>query len=339
LFRHDDVVAVAENPGLYSSASSHRAIPNGMDPPEHATWRHVLEPYFDQQRIDAFGADCRRIASDAVKGIMQEGHVEFVGAFAHPFALKSLCAFLGWPEATWEQLHGWTHGNQEASLARNREEGARLAREFTGYVVQELNRRRAAEPAAPDDITTSLMRTRIDGQPLSDEDIVSILRNWTAGQGTVSGGIEILVWHLTQFPDVQKRLRENPELIGAAVDEVLRTDGPLVANRRTATNDVEIGGRQIPRDAKLTLMWIAADRDPDAFQKPYQIQLDRDQADNLLFGQGIHYCLGAPLARLEMRIALEELLSQTSTITFGPTSPRRAVYPSNGFHSLPIQVS
>jgi cytochrome P450 len=338
LFRHEDVVNVVDDPTTFSSASPHRAIPNGMDPPEHTTYRQAFERFFAPDRMATFDASCRRIAEETVRDLLAADNNEFVRDFAHPFALKSLCAFLGWPEGTWEQLHGWTHGNQEASLSRSREDGARLASEFAGYVMSEVRRRRDAGAAAPDDITTSLMRIKVEGRLLSDEEIVSILRNWAAGHGTVASGIEILVWHLARDEALQDQLRLGPSLIAAAVEEILRVDGPLVANRRTATRAVAINDREIPAGAKLTLMWIAADRDSGAFDEPYLIRLDRDQAGNLLFGAGIHFCLGAPLARLEMRIAIEALLSHTSSIRPAvDATARRSVYPSNGFESLPLR--
>jgi cytochrome P450 len=340
LFRHKDVLDVADDPTTFSSASPHRAIPNGIDPPEHTAYCRALDRYFAPDRMSAFGAACRRIAEKTVSDALTLTDIEFVRDVAHPFAFKSLCAFLGWPETTWEHLHGWTHGNQAASLSRSREEGARLTREFAGFVLQEIHRRREQGSTNSDDLTTSLMQTKVDGKPLSDEEIVSILRNWTAGHGTVAAGIEIVIWHLARDASLQQHLRDNPSLIGAAIEEVLRVDGPLVANRRTTTRSVAINDRQIPEAAKLTLMWIAANRDGGAFNDPYRIQLDRDQSGNLLFGAGIHYCLGAPLARLEMRIALEELLTRTSTIARAKkVTPQRAVYPSNGFESLPLLLA
>jgi cytochrome P450 len=184
------------------------------------------------------------------------------------------------------------------------------------------------------------MATQVDGQALSDDDIVSILRNWIAGHGTVAAGLGILVFHLAQDLDLQHRLRADPALIGPAVDEILRVDDPLVANRRTTAHAVDIGERHIPVDAKLTLMWIAANRDENAFASPDVIDLDRDQRQNLVFGAGIHDCVGAPLARLELRVALEELLGQTSAIAPGTSdAPVRAVYPGNGFRKLPISLA
>lgn len=337
LFRHHDVVDVVEDPATYSSVSRHLAIPNGMDPPEHARYCAVLEPYFTPAEMATFEPRCRQIAEQLMRKLDGRQEVEFVNEYAEPFAMQALCAFAGWPIETWEYLRGWTHGNQEAALSRDRAVGVVLAREFAGYVEQAIRSRRERGAAPSQDITAGLMATSVEGQPLSDEAIVSILRNWTAGQGTVAAGLSILMFHLAGHSALQRRLRDDQSLVAAAVDEILRVDGPLVANRRTTTRDVEIGGRQIGAGENLTLMWIAADRDPHAFDEPEAVRLDRDQQGNLLFGAGIHYCVGAPLARLELRVALETLLARTSVIEIGTVAPPvRTVFPSNGMLALPL---
>lgn len=339
LFRHETIDGVLADHQTYSSASRHRAVPNGLDPPEHTRYRRVLEPSFAPERMAAFEPGCRRIAIDLVQALLAREEAEFVTAFAQPFPLKTHCAFLGWPPETWEDLRGWTHGNQEAAFSRDRKAGSALAGEFAGYVAEALKVRREGGVDANDDLTARLMATKVEGAPLSDEEIVSLLRNWTAGQGTVAAALGILVLYLAEHPDEQRRLRREPALLPAAIDEVLRADGPLVANRRTTTHDVEIEGRTIGAGGKLSLMWIAANRDGRVFDDPDAVRFDRDPSANLVFGAGIHDCLGAPLARLEMRVAIEELLARTATIELGSAEPpRRAVYPSNGLLTMPVRL-
>ncbi|PZR94779.1 MAG: cytochrome P450 [Candidatus Chloroheliales bacterium] len=338
LFRHQDIISVLADAETYSSASKHLAVPNGMDPPEHTQYRSVLEPYFRPEQMMAIEPQCRRIAVDLLQAFLARDEVEFISEFAQPFLFKTLCTFLGLSSETWENLRGWTHGNQEAAFSQDREAGAALAREFAGYVTEALRVRREAGVDANNDLISSLMVTTAEGAALSDEEIVSLLRNWTAGQGTVAAALGILVYYLAEHADVQQQLRREPTLLPAAIDEILRADGPLIANRRTTTHDVEIGGRKIGAGEKLSLNWIAANRDGRAFDDPDAVRFERDPGGNLLFGAGIHYCLGAPLARLEMRIAMEELLTRTTTIEPGATEPlRRDVYPSNGFQALPVR--
>jgi cytochrome P450 len=138
---------------------------------------------------------------------------------------------------------------------------------------------------------------------------------------------------------LQDRLRHDLSLIPEAIEEILRVDDPLVANRRTTTREVAIQGRTISKGETLTLMWIAANRDPRAFDDPDAVRMERSKEAGLVWGQGIHLCLGAPLARLEMRVALEELLSRTKRVEIIGAPPRRTFYPSNGPASLSLQVS
>jgi cytochrome P450 len=350
LFRHQDIVNVLADPETYSSASKHRAVPNGMDPPEHTHYNSALAPYFQAEQMNALELGCRRIAVDLLKVLLARGsdEVDFIPEFAQPFPIKTLCLFLSWPPDTWENLRGWTHGNQEVAFSQDKEAGAALAREFTGYVMEALRVRREDGGHASDgmqhtthttDITTSIMGITVGGVALTDEEIVSILRNWTAGQGTVAASIGILVYYLARHTEMQEKLRSEPALLPAAIDEILRADGPLVANRRSTTRAVEIEGREIDAGEHLSLNWISANRDGRTFDDPDAVRLDRNPADNLLFGAGIHYCLGAPLARLEMRVALEELLARTTTIELGAADlPRRHIYPSNGFGELPVRL-
>ncbi len=119
----------------------------------------------------------------------------------------------------------------------------------------------------------------------------------------------------------------------------MRTCGPLVTNRRRATRDVVLGGQHIAKGDRLTLMWVAANRDETVFEHPEEVRLSRDPQHNLLFGAGIHICPGAPLARLELRVAVEELLGHSTKLEFAEPAACRATYPANGWKSLPLKLS
>lgn len=339
LFRHADVQDVLSDPQTFSNASRHHAIPNAMDGPEHTRYRGLLEPYFSEERMAAFEPQCRDIAAGAARRFCDGNNTDAIAAFAEPVSLKTMCLFLGWPPETWERVREWLHGNQKASFDRDREAGAAMADEYVALVKDANDTHRRAN-AEPDNVTSRLMATEVDGVQWTDEDIAATLRNWIAGHGTVVAAIGIVVFHLAEDQTLQQRLRDQPELISAAVDEILRADGPLVANRRTPTRDVTISDRRILAGERLSLMWIAANRDEHAFTDAASIRLDRDQEGSLVFGAGSHICLGAPLARLEMRIAMEELLAPTNRISLADTdTPVRETYPSNGFVSLPLRIS
>lgn len=341
LFRHEDVVRVLHDPASFSNAvSNHLSVPNGMDPPEHAAYRRIVEPYFDARRMDAFEPTCRAVAAGLVAELPAGGEVELMGQFAETFALRIQCAFLGWPATLHEPLRQWIHKNRKAVLAADRDAMAAVAFEFDGYIKDLLAARRQAGAQAPDDLTTGLLRERIGERLLDDEEIVSILRNWTVGElSTISACVGILAWYLAARPPLQRELREQPALLPAAIDEILRIHAPLISNRRVTTRPVRIGGRELAAGERISLIWASANRDEAVFGDPDEFRLDRDPADNLLYGAGIHVCPGAPLARLELRIVMEELLGRTGRIALAPgKAPARAVYPSSGFASLPLRI-
>lgn len=341
LFRHEDVARALNDHGTFSNVvSTHISVPNGMDPPDHTRYRQLIEPYFGPEYMAGFEPLCRAISADLVSSLKRGENIELVTGFAQIFALKIQCAFLGWPAKMQEPLRLWVQKNHQASLARDTVAMAEIAREFDCYIGELLDTRREAGAGAPDDITTSLLRQRIGDRPLNDAEIVSILRNWTVGElGTIAASVGILIHYLVENPLVEQLLRQNPALVPGAIDEILRMRAPLISNRRVTTRPVEIGGRQIGAGERITLMWASANRDEAVFGTPDEFRLDRDPAQNLLYGDGIHVCPGADLARLELRIIIEELLKKTRQLTLVPgRQPEAAVYPASGFSSLPMQI-
>lgn len=338
LFRHEHIAAVLDDPETYSNASRFLAIPNGMDPPVHGRYRETLDSFFGQEQMAGIEPRAREIAAKLLVPLCAGKGGEFIDAFATPFAFRTMCAMLGWPEQLWECLGGWAHDNQVAAVSRAPGVGKALASLFSEHVKANLASHRASSSGV-NDATDALLRAEVDGVPLDDDQIVAVLRNWAAGHGTVVAGLGNLILHLAQEPELQARLRRDPSLIPASIEEILRRDGPLVANPRTTTREVEIGGRTIPKGEKLALMWVAANRDPRAFEEPDAVRIERHAETAMVWGRGIHVCQGAPLARLEMRIALEELLARTKHFVFAGDGPRRAVYPVNGPATLPLRLS
>jgi len=341
LFKHKDVVQVLNDHETFSNAvSSHLSVPNGVDPPEHTRYRKMIETYFDSQQMDVFEPVCRRIAVSLVNRLPSRGEVEFMSKIAEDFALQIQCAFMGWPAELHEPLRQWTRKNGDATLAGDREAMAAVALEFDGYIRDLLRVRRDAGSQAPDDVTTRLLRERVGDRLLNDEEIVSIVRNWTVGElATISSCLGILAQYLSERPELQRRLREQLSLLAPAIDEILRIHAPLISNRRVTTKAVEIGGNHLEIGARITLIWASANRDEAVFGDPDEFRFDRDPSKNLLYGAGVHVCPGAPLARLELRIIMEELLGHTLGIATVPGKhPTRAVYPASGFSSLPLWI-
>ena len=341
LFSHADVMRVLMDCATFSNAASnHLSIPNAMDAPEHTRYRDIIDPYFTPQPMKAFEPVCRAIAEALVGDLPRGDTIELMTAFAQPFALRAQCAFMGWPDTLHVPLQQWIGKNHRATRAGDRSAMAQIAVEFDGHIKQQLVARRDAGDDAPDDVTTRLLRERIRGRPLSDEEIVSIVRNWTVGElGTIAASVGILVHYLAAHPALQADLRHQRGDLPAAIDEILRLHAPLIANRRVTTCPVDIGGHSIGAGERLTLIWASANRDEAVFGDPDAFDPERNRDHNLLYGAGLHVCPGAPLARLELRLLMEVLLAGTRDITLvADAPPERAMFPAGGFASLPARV-
>lgn len=341
VFRHADALRVVMDHETFSSAVSRfPSVPNGMDPPEHTPFRQLIEPYFDSEHMAAFAPECHAIASRLVEALPSDGSIELISEFAQIYALQVQCAWLGWPESLREPLREWTHKNYRATMSRDQDAQAAVAREFDGYISELLATRREAGTDAPDDITTHLLLNESMGRRLTEDEIVSILRNWTVGElGTIAASVGILVEYLASHPEVQEQLRNDPSQLPAAIDEILRIHAPLILNRRITTREVELAGHVLPAGTRIAVLWASANRDETVFGDPDEFRLDRDPSLNLLYGAGVHVCPGAPLARLELQAIMEALLNGTEWLELpAGLLPERAFYPGSGFSTLYIHV-
>lgn len=339
LFRHRDVMRALNEPAVFSNAvSSHLSVPNGMDPPQHTGYRRLIEPYFSADRMAALEPRCRLIAREVVASLPDHGNVDVMGGFADEFALRAQCAFLNWPVELHRPLRDWVRKNHAATRSRDRDAMAAVAFEFDQHIRAVLDDRRRGGLSA-NNVASELLREQLNGRPLTDEEIVSILRNWTVGElATLSACIGILIAFLANHPDVQRQLRSDTSLLPRAIDEVLRIDSPYLTSRRVTKCPVRIGERTIDAAQRITLMWAAANRDETVFEDPRDFRLDRDPTLNLLYGAGIHVCPGAPLARLELRVFIDELLAAIELAPSAHHPPVRALYPTGGFSTCPIHV-
>ena len=340
IFRHADVMRVLLDHGTFSSqASRFVSVPNSMDPPQHTAYRKLIEPYFSDKRMQVFAPVCRQICADLVLTLPDAAPVELMLSLAHPFALRMQCAFLGWSEKLHEPLLQWIHKKNVATLSGDTHAIAAVATEFDDTIRALLDQRRKAGDQAPDDVTTSLLRAQVDGRALTEDEIVSILRNWTVGElGTMASSVGILAHYLAHHPTLQDQLRRNPQLVRAANDEILRIHAPLIANRRTPTCPVKLGDKEIAAGERLTLIWASANRDEAVFGDPDEFRLDRDPNLNLLYGAGIHACPGAPLARMELEAMVQALLDAFVLKPVAGESAKPAVYPASGFRQVVLEL-
>lgn len=341
ILRHEDVLTLLGDHESFSDAVSARlTVPNGMNPPHHTISRQVNDRYFTPGVMERFEPVCRSIAAELIDALPRAQKLNFSEIFAEIYALRGQSPFLGWPADLEEPLRRWTIRNLVATGEQNHTAMKQIAMEFDGYIRQLLSDRRRAGENAPRDLTTSLMNERVHDRKMTDEELVSLLRNWTVGElSTISASVGILANLLSQAREPWPRLRSNPRLVDAFTDEVLRSHAPLVSNRRVTTKDVEISGVRIPAGKRVSIMWASANRDESVFGDPDDILLDRDPSLNLLYGAGIHNCPGAPLARLELRVLIEELILRVDRLVpIENDPPVRAHFPGSGFSKLPLII-
>ena len=348
LFRHEDVRYALDHPEQFSSRVStrHVAVPSGMDAPEHTAFRAINDRYYTPQRLAGFAPRFRAIIRNLVAALPRGQAVDVMDGFAQRYAMRIQNAFMGWPDSLEAPLTAWIEKNRRATLRGDRAEIAAVALEFDHYIRALLQERRDAGDAALQDITTELLHDIVhlpDGdRPMTEAELISLIRNWTVGElSTVSAAAGIIVRFLAAHPAEQARLRADSAAIPAAVEEIMRLEDPLVSNRRITTCPVTVGGRTLPAGSRVTLNWASVNRDEAAFADALAYRPQRDQSANLVYGAGIHACPGAPLARLELRLLMEELLSGTADIALDAADPEPcafAQYPVAGYRKVRVVV-
>jgi cytochrome P450 len=340
LFRHADVVAAAADPATFSSAvSERRQVPNSLDPPEHAAFRAVIDPFFAPDRMRALEPRVRACAHALVSSLPRGESWDAIRQFGYPFAVRAQVEWLGWHGAE-EALLDWMRQHHAASRSADRARLAAVAQAFDAIVSAEVQYRRGLGPDAPEDPTTELIRTRVNGLLLSDADIVSILRNWTAGDlGSLAAALGVVIHFLATHPDVQSALRAGSGDLARAIDEMLRIDDPFLVNRRAVTASTRVGGFELTAGTRVYLNWTSANRDEAVFGDPDAYRPDAHAASNLVYGTGIHACPGRPLATLELVVATETLLALTSRLELASdAAPERETYPVGGWRRLPVRL-
>ncbi|MFT4172360.1 MAG: cytochrome P450 [Rhodocyclaceae bacterium] len=344
LLRHDLVAEAALNDGVFSSAvSKHLQIPNGLDSEEHTAYRAALDGFLTPQALSPFHEHFRRIAADLVAALPRHVALDAVSQFGTRFAVRAQSAWLGWPSHLEDRLVDWVSENHAATRSGERSWMQRVTESFDDLIQSVLAPRRDAHASGTDDVTARLMRTKVDGRPLTDPEIVSILRNWTGGDlGSIAQCVGVLVQYLAAHGAMQNRLRAgiSDTEFDAIIDEILRIDAPFLSNRRVTTCPVTIDGVALPQGARVKLNWTSANRDEAVFGDPERMDPDRNGERNLVYGIGKHACPGRWLATLELRIALQELLAATSSVALDRQQPaERAVSPVGGWAKVPVVLA
>jgi cytochrome P450 len=320
--RWDDVAQAARDTETFSSAGKPRfggklSPPIEVDRPEHTAWRRLIAPYFGKHGLSALEPIARRSVGDLLEPLLDAGRGDFAEAFTYPLPAMVLCGLLRLPLDDAASIKAWSEQVYAAMEERGNDPVALSAAESAlQQYGHELVEDRLAMGLSPDeDLVTGLIARQVDGQNLTTHEIVAMIRLLlSAGHNSTTSSLGVGILRLAEDPDRQQLLSERPELLPKAIDEFLRHESPVMATKRVATKDVHFNGREIREGEEVFLVWGSANRDPRHYDNPEACQVDRDAGDNVAFGRGIHRCVGMPLALMEIRVALEELLARTSSI-------------------------
>jgi len=333
--RYADCLQALNKPHVFSSAQTTvpmlsdavgPMIPLNIDPPEHGAYRRALLPLFGPRRIAALEPVARAAARKLAGQLRSAPEADFIADFAIPYPYEVFLPMMGLPTSDMELFLGW----EEESLRRQSvdAEAARIAVTVTrpkviSYFSAIIAERRRGRGGSARDVNAGRLAARAGGRPLSDGEILRIcILLFQASLHTTADALGNIIWYLAQHPGQRDLLARQPELIPSAVEELLRYEGVSQVGRIT-TSEAEVGGARIPAGSFVVLLVPSAGRDDGEFDEPDNVRLDRHPNRHLAFGAGAHRCLGAYLARMEIRVALEEISTLLPDFALSAARPVR----------------
>ena len=309
-----------------------------LDPPEHTRLRKLFAVAFTPKIVKAMTAEITAVADDLLAEIGSSPKVfDFMNCFAQPFPVRVITRLLGLPLTDYEQLKGWSDTLVpvvEPIASRSAREAASTAISQMSHYLQEAL---AAQSPAPNSFMGQLLAASETEKISQEELIANLILLFIAGHETTTNLLGNGLLALVRHPDQLQRLRDEPALMDTAVEELLRYEGPANINGRAVHEDIEVGGKIIAKGSLVFCMLGAANRDPLAFSNPDELDIGRKPNPHVTFGGGVHYCLGAPLARLEAHIAFSKILRQWPMITLDESGVQwRDFINLRGLERLPI---
>jgi pimeloyl-[acyl-carrier protein] synthase len=355
LTRYDDVVAALRDPRLakeaiaaFVAARFGAPVPiTGLsmldrDPPDHTRLRSLVSKAFTPRVVEGLRPRIQQIVDGLLTRAREKGSMDVIEEFAYPIPVNVICEMLGVPVEDHERFKGWSldiaRGLDSILLPPDSEVPKRsvASRSALANYFRELIAKRRASPRG--DLLSALIAAEEAGDKLSENELLATcILLLIAGHETTVNLIGNGTLALLRHPDQLRRLRENPALIGTAVEELLRFDGPVQRTARIPSEDVVIDGRKIAKGEMVMPFIGAADRDPAQFPDPDRLDIGRTDNRHIAFGWGIHFCLGAPLARVEGQIAINMLVQRLPSLALATDSPQfRESLTLRGLKSLPV---
>ena len=352
--RYDDIASISRDTETFSSWLGGTMIRDesvvpldiwrqtmlNMDPPQHTRYRALVNTAFTARRVADQEPQIRALAGDLIDAALAKGEFDLVKDIAVPLPLKVIADMLGVPPADYGQLAEWTGraAGFDDELLRSSEDqdGMQLFMEGIAFFY-ELAEQRRVDPQ--DDLLTALMNAEVDGRNMTEVELTAFLGLLAVGgtdttRNSFAGGMQALIEH----PDQWERLVADPALIPAAVEEIIRWVTPFTHFRRTATRTTEIGGAPIEEGHKVVMWYASSNRDEQAFDAPERFDVGRDPNHHQGFGGGgKHFCIGAGLARLELRVMLEEAVARLPRLELAAPPKRVRSAWLNALHELPVR--
>jgi cytochrome P450 len=329
LYRHDDILAVNRHPAVLGTGgrgsqfgNDNPLIPLEIDGEDHRKWRRLLDPLFAPKRVILLEESVRQLAKELIDGFAPNGEAELYEDFCVPLPCLTFLRLVGAPVTDLdffiEFKDGVIHpaGDSKEEMEANMIVSAgKIYEYFVGFLAD-----KRANADHQDDVIASLIKSEVDGEPITDLTLVNILFLLLfAGLDTVTSAMSLAFVWLGQHPSERQRLIDDKSLIPAAVEEIMRYESPVPSGIRYAAEEIDLGdGLVIKAGQAIHASWAAANVDPTFFDDPLTPNFDRPRKDHMVFASGMHRCLGSHLARLEMRLALEELLGRIPDYTVGP---------------------
>ena len=311
-----------------------------IDPPDHTRLRALVSRAFTPRSVRSWHGRVQAISDRLLDAVADEDRFDLISALGYPLPVTVIAEMLGVPAGDMDRFEGWSNDIAlivEPILTPAQVEAVRRATEELFVYFETIVEARQREPQ--EDIVSALLAAEEEGDKLTREELLStMLLILVAGNETTRNLIGNGMLALMRHPDELQRLREAPDLLEPAVDELLRYDSPVQLDGRVVREDLELGGKRLRAGEKVIALLGAANRDPAAFADPDALDIGRTERSHLSFGRGIHYCLGASLAVLEARIAFRGLLDRFASIRLAAEPRYRDGIVLRGVESLWIDV-